>query len=166
MKDGSVRSVLRYEPRFRDVHCVKRWMQVLAIFWFLRPRLQASASSPYLRPTNISVTSFKSKTAVRNGRMKRILLKCGIHLVTCIVYVSCISSHFFFTYWADSKSVRRKRQKERRKKPKTLLGPQPNSKLAIQNFFSNALDISSLTETCIINEIYIFVYSVPPYILL
>jgi hypothetical protein len=61
----------------------------------LRQRLQTVASRPFMKPTNISVTSFKSKAKVRNGRMNRILLKCGIRLVTCVVYVYCISSLCF-----------------------------------------------------------------------
>jgi len=125
-------------------------MQVLTIFLFLRPRLQTSTSKPYLRPTNISATSFKIKTAVRNGKMNRILLKCGIHLVKCVVYVSCISSRYFHIRSGQEK-CKKKDTKEKKKKPITLLGPQPTSKLPIKNSFSDTLDIYSLTDTCIIN---------------
>jgi hypothetical protein len=142
------------------VHCVKRWMKVMKIFWFLRPRLQTSVSKPYLRPTNISITSLKSKTAVRNGKMNRILLKYGIHLVTCIAYVSCIYSHYFHILIGKQK-CKKKRRKKRRKKPMTLLGPQPTSILPFKNFFSETVDISSLTETCIINGIYFYTVHSP-----
>jgi hypothetical protein len=55
----------------------------------------------------------KSKKAVRNGRMNRILLKCGIRLVACVVYVSCIYSSYFHILRGQQKC--KKETKENKK---------------------------------------------------